>query len=64
MKLNNEIVLEGVLRETLNLMKQCDCRGFSKDSSCYTRLRGYYNQKYHDKLKRRYVIDFIDEIFR
>jgi hypothetical protein len=63
-RLNNEIVLEGVLRESLKLMEQCDCGGDDKDSSCYACLRGYYNQKYHDILKRRYVIDFINEIFR
>lgn len=63
-RLNNEKVLEGVLRESLRLMEQCDCGGEEKDSSCYTCLRGYYNQKYHDILKRRYVIDFINEIFK
>ena len=63
-RLNNEKVLEGVLRESLRLMEQCDCGGEEKDSSCYTCLRGYYNQKHHDILKRRYVIDFINEIFK
>lgn len=63
-RLNNEKVLEGVLIESLRLMEQCDCGGEEKDSSCYTCLRGYYNQKYHDLLKRRYVIDFINEIFQ
>ncbi len=62
-RLNNERILEGVLRETLRLMEQCDCGGEEKDASCYTCLRGYYNQKYHDILKRKYVIDFIKEIF-
>ncbi|WP_341547454.1 DEAD/DEAH box helicase [Desulfitobacterium sp. THU1] len=61
-RLNTERALEGVLMETLNLMQQCDCGGEEKDSSCYTCLRGYYNQKHHDRLKRRYVIDFIQEI--
>lgn len=63
-RLNNEKVLEGVLRESLKLMEQCDCGGELKDSSCYTCLRGYYNQKYHDILKRRYVIEFISEMFK
>jgi hypothetical protein len=63
-RLNSEKVLEGVLRESLRLMEQCDCGGDDKDSSCYTCLRGYYNQKHHDILKRRYVIDFIKDIFR
>lgn len=63
-RLNNERVLEGVLRETLRIMEACDCGGEEKDTSCYTCLRGYYNQKHHDLLKRKYVIDFIKEIFR
>lgn len=63
-RLDNEKILEGVLSESLRLMEQCDCGGTEMDSSCYTCLRGYYNQKYHDILKRKYVIDFINEIFR
>ena len=63
-RLNSAIVLEGVLHESLNLMNQCDCGGDQKDSSCYTCLRGYYNQKDHDRLKRSNVIGFINEIFR
>jgi hypothetical protein len=62
-RLNNEKVLEGVLHETSNLMEQCDCGGETKDSSCYSCLRGYYNQKHHDILKRKYVIDFVSDIF-
>lgn len=63
-RLNNERILEGVLRESLRLMEQCDCGGEEKDSSCYTCLRGYYNQKYHDIIKRRHVIDFLNEILK
>ncbi len=63
-RLNSAKVLEGVLHESLNLMNQCDCGGDQKDSSCYTCLRGYYNQKDHDRLKRSNVIGFINEIFR
>lgn len=62
-RLNNRKVLEGVLHQSLALIEQCDCGGDEKDSSCYTCLRGYYNQKNHDILKRSYVIDFINKIF-
>lgn len=61
-RLNDEGVLEGVLNETLSLMEKCSCGGEDKNSSCYTCLRGYYNQKYHDILKRKYVIDFLKQI--
>ena len=33
------------------------------DSSCYSCLRNYYNQKYHDDLKRSYVIEFLNRVF-
>lgn len=35
---------------------------FVQDSSCYSCLRNYYNQKHHDELKRKYVIDFIGNV--
>jgi Zn-finger nucleic acid-binding protein len=61
-RLNSEYVLESVLRETLSLMEDCDCGGEDMDTSCYTCLRGYYNQKHHDILKRRNVIEFLKEV--
>jgi ATP-dependent helicase YprA (DUF1998 family) len=61
-RLNNQGVLEDVIQETLKLMERCDCGGESKDSSCYSCLRNYYNQKHHDDIKRGYVIDFLNEV--
>lgn len=61
-RVKDENVLEGVLKETLNIMQQCDCGGEDGDTSCYSCLRNYYNQKYHDKLKRFYVINFLKEV--
>ncbi len=58
----NENVIECVLRETLKIMQQCDCGGEDGDTSCYSCLRNYYNQKYHDRLKRFYVVDFLTEV--
>ena len=58
----NKDILIGIFRQTLNLMNGCSCGGEEKDSSCYGCLRNYYNQKYHDILKRRYVIDFMNDI--
>lgn len=52
----------GIFQNTMKLMNNCTCGGEEKDSSCYGCLRNYYNQKYHDKLKRRYVIDFMNKI--
>ena len=54
--------LTSALKETLKLMKQCDCGGTQMDTSCYGCLRTYYNQKYHDKLKRGYVVKFLEQL--
>lgn len=62
-RLNNEKVLVDVLRESLKLVEDCDCGGDEKDSSCYSCLRCYSNQNQHDKLKRKYVIDFLKSVF-
>lgn len=62
-RLNDPKILAGVLHTTLDLMEDCDCGGETADSSCYTCLRNYYNQKHHDELKRYYVIDFLKGTF-
>ena len=54
--------LQRVLNSTLQIMESCTCGGTTKDSSCYSCLRSYYNQKYHDILDRSRVIDFVKYI--
>lgn len=54
--------LEMALREALQLMRQCDCGGQNMDTSCYSCLRTYRNQKYHDMLQRGYVVRFLESI--
>ena len=61
-RMNNPSVLERVFDESLSLMKGCTCGGESMDTSCYSCLRNYYNQKYHDILQRGYVVRFLDKI--
>ena len=56
-------VLEAVLQETRRIMEGCSCGGEDGDSSCYSCLRNYYNQKYHDDLKRSYVIELLNRVF-
>lgn len=56
-------IIEGIIKETLSQMKACTCGGEHMDSSCYTCLRNYYNQRVHDVLKRKYVVDFFDSMF-
>ncbi|MGI6343533.1 MAG: DEAD/DEAH box helicase [Bacillota bacterium] len=55
-------MLEGALRAALALMDQCDCGGEQADSSCYGCLRDYYNQRYHDVLKRGDVVRFLRQL--
>lgn len=62
-RLDNPEVLKGVMQTTLRLMSGCVCGGANGDSSCYSCIRNFRNQKYHDKLKRNYIIDFFNEIF-
>lgn len=58
-RINDEGALEGVIRETMRLMLGCKCGGENMDSSCYGCLRNYYNQKWHEVLKRRDVVEFL-----
>lgn len=61
-RLDDPFVLEQVLRNTLDSMKRCTCGGENGDSSCYSCLRSYKNQRDHDRLKRQYVIEYLNRI--
>lgn len=63
-RLNNMDTFENVLRETYRIVSNCTCGGDKMDTSCYNCLRSYTNQKYHDLLQRRYVVDFLEEFFK
>lgn len=52
--------VEEVLQNALNVAKQCpNC---NSDSSCYSCLRNYYNQKKHDHLIRRNALEILTEL--
>ena len=51
-------VFENVLIETKRIITGCNCGGKNADTSCYSCLRSYMNQRVHDKLQRRHVLDF------
>ena len=61
-RITEENAFTSILRETLRLMKQCDCGGEAMDTSCYSCLRSYQNQKYHDILQRGYVVNFLQKM--
>ena len=55
--------LKEVFKESLKVVEQCDCGGNSDgDCACYSCLCNYYNQKYHEILKRRYAIKYLKKI--
>ena len=51
-----------MLKSSFNVVNNCSCgKENGGDSSCYSCLCNYYNQKYHDVLKRKYAIDFLKD---
>ena len=55
-------ILKAVFEASLTQMLGCTCGGESMDTSCYSCLRNYYNQKYHDLLQRGYVVRFLKSV--
>ena len=49
--------------EAKKIVEKCDCGGKQADTSCYNCLRSYSNQRIHDKLQRRYVLEFMEDFF-
>ena len=60
--INNSEKLKAVLETARGIMLSCNCGGSKAESSCYSCLRNYYNQKHHDEMKRSYVIDFVNKV--
>lgn len=59
-RLNNEDVILHVLINAMNLAQKCpNC---DEDSSCYSCLRTYQNQKKHDIIKRNYVYNYLGQV--
>ena len=52
-----------VLNEAYRIVNKCTCGGDLKDTSCYSCLRTYSNQRFHNVIQRRYVLDFLDKVF-
>lgn len=61
--LKDEKVFETVLREARKIVGRCKCGGEDANTSCYSCLRSYSNQRIHDRLQRKYVLDFLDDFF-
>lgn len=61
--LKDEKIFESVLREARRIVGHCKCGGKDANTSCYNCLRSYSNQRVHDKLQRKYVLDFLADFF-
>lgn len=62
-RLQSTEALEQVFQAALRKMKRCPCGGDAMDTSCYSCLRNYYNQRDHDRLQRGYVVRFFERMF-
>ena len=60
--LHDEESLKAVLTSSLRLMEQCSCGGDDGNHSCYSCLRTYSNQRYHDILDRSKAIEYIKSL--
>jgi Golgi nucleoside diphosphatase len=60
--LHNEESLKKVLTFSLNMMEQCTCGGADGNHSCYSCLRTYANQRYHDILDRSKAIAYLKSL--
>ena len=61
-RLNTQDMMEKLIKAAYYRAKNCTCGDEQGDSSCYGCLRMYRNQKYHDILKRRYVVEFLKDL--
>lgn len=61
----DETVIKEIFSSALQIVKQCNCGEESNgDTACYSCLLNYRNQNHHDLLKRRYAIEFFEELLR
>lgn len=58
-RLTNQMELSQVFKSAYNIVSKDCC---DEDSSCYNCLRNYNNQKFHDKIKRKYAKEILDSL--
>ena len=60
--LRNATTITEMMKEGSRIVSECTCGGEAADTTCYSCLCNYYNQKQHDILQRRYAIEFFDSM--
>lgn len=63
-RLLDEDQLRLALQKAYDIVTGCDCGGENQDTSCYSCLRNYYNQYCHEKMKRRFAIEGLDQLLK
>lgn len=63
-RLNNEASMRKMFALAYKRVSSCECGEGDGNTSCYNCLRTYQNQRHHDILKRRYVIEFLKDIVK
>ena len=61
-RLNSENALHELLRQAYLRAKDCRSCDDTGETSCYDCLRTYQNQRYHDQIKRKYVVEYLEDI--
>lgn len=61
-RLNDKDNLRGSILAAMKIVSECTCGGDEADTTCYSCLRNYRNQKYHDEMKRKYAIEFFQHL--
>lgn len=59
-RISDKDILYRIFVKAYNLAK--NCKNCDADSSCYSCLRTYQNQKYHDYIRRDYVVSYLTNI--
>ena len=62
-RLKDTVVFEEVLKETINMLRYCNCVGEKMYTSCYHCLRSFLNQNFLVMFQQGYVIEFWRIIF-
>lgn len=57
--IDKDVSLREIFKQSLEIVKNCIC---NENESCYSCLRSYNNQKYHDVLKRVDAINYFEEL--
>lgn len=59
---SSEYEFRDYIEKCYEIVKNCSCGNEDGDSSCYSCLRSYKNQFYHQIIKRKYAIEFLGKL--